>query len=93
MTYYTRWNIGDTVAYVAKTDGGDTMVVATVTGISFELKPYTGRERYALSSGVVLDRDEVLSQREARGIDETTDEMFRALEDIGARIAEMGNGS
>lgn len=90
MTYYTRWNIGDTVAYIARTDGGSAMMVATVTGISFELRPYTGRERYTLSSGVVLDRDDVLSQREARGIDETTDEMFAALEEIGARISAMG---
>ena len=91
---YSRFNIGDTVAYRLHTD--DTLTpaaVATVTGISYELAPYAGRITYRLSSGQSVAEDNVLSYRDAMaaGMVELHD-LFTVMDEVGQRISEMGNG-
>lgn len=90
MTYFARHNIGDTVAYTVQMDGQPTIAVATVKRIVYELKPYTGRVQYELSSGAIIDEGGLLTQRQAAMIDHESPDMFRALEEIGARISQMG---
>ena len=90
---YSRFNIGDTVAYRLHTD--DTLTpaaVATVTGISYELAPYAGRITYRLSSGQSVSEDNVLSYRDAMhaGLVELHD-LFEVMDEVGQRIAEMGD--
>ena len=91
---YSRFNIGDTVAYRLHTDGTLTpAAVATVTGISYELAPYAGRITYRLSSGLSVDEANVLSYRDAMaaGMVELYD-LFTIMDEVGQRISEMGNG-
>mgnify|MGYP001370514939 CR=1 FL=1 len=92
---YSRFNIGDTVAYRLHTD--DTLTpaaVATVTGISYELAPYAGRITYRLSSGQSVAEDNVLSYRDAMaaGMVELHD-LFTVMDEVGQRISEMGDSN
>ena len=91
---YSRFNIGDTVAYRLHTD--DTLTpaaVAKVTGISYELAPHEGKVTYGLSSGQSVAEDNVLSYRDAMaaGMVELHD-LFQVMDEVGQRISEMGNG-
>ena len=91
---YSRFNIGDTVAYRLHTDGTLTpAAVASVTGIVYELAPYAGKVTYRLSSGQSVSEDNVLSYRDAMaaGMVELHD-LFTVMDEVGQRIAEMGNG-
>lgn len=90
MTYYANHRIGDVVAYRVTVDGQDSIAVATIKRTLFELKPYTGRVRYELSSGVIIDESGLFTQKEATMIEADAPDMFRALEEIGARISRMG---
>ena len=90
---YSRFNIGDTVAYRLHTDGTLTpAAVAKVTGISYELAPYAGRITYRLSSGQSVAEDNVLSYRDAMhaGLVEL-DDLFKVMDEVGKRISEMGD--
>ncbi|MBK8138477.1 MAG: hypothetical protein IPK52_22145 [Chloroflexi bacterium] len=90
---YSRFNIGDTVAYRIPADGTLTpAAVAKVTGISYELEPYAGRVTYRLSSGLSVGDDNVLSYRDAMaaGMVELHD-LFQVMDEVGQRIAEMGD--
>lgn len=89
---YSRFNIGDTVAYRIPADGTlAPAVVATVTGIVYELAPYAGKVTYRLSSGQSVSEDNVLSYRDAMhaGLVELHD-LFEVMDEVGQRISEMG---
>ena len=92
MTYYAKHNIGEVIAYRLHTDDSLTpAAVATVTGISYEIAPYTGRVTYRLSSGVAVPESAVLSRREAMqaGLLELHD-LFEVMDHLGKRISQMG---
>ncbi len=78
MVLYSLFKVGDLVVY--RTEDGVTKD-ARVVRVFVELHPHNGRTAYLLDNDTIVDEEGTL-MRERR----------RMLEDIGARISEMGNG-
>ena len=79
MVMFSLFKVGDLVAY-RKEDG--TPAEARVVRVFYELRPNRGRTAYLLDNDTIVDEEGTL-MRERR----------RMLEEIGARISEMGNES
>ena len=76
--YFTLYRVGDLVIYH---DGNGTLKEARVIRVFYELRPNRGHTTYLLDNDTLVDEDGTIAN-----------ERRRMLDEIGARIAEMGNG-